>query len=112
MSETTACLRTTTDCLVRIGNTIYLVETKAERDLNAVNVTQKRLATVDWIEKVNGLSPEDRMNCDWRYALLGENTFYGMSEKGASTREMLDYAILTKARIKGTLGDYLGIKEY
>lgn len=100
------------DFLVRIGDQIYLVETKAERDPKDVNVTQKRLATIDWVDKVNELKPEDRMNCHWNYALLGEGTFYGMSDKGASTKEILDYAILTKAKVKGTLADLLGIKEY
>ena len=100
------------DFIVKIGDNIFLVETKAERDLNNINVKQKRLATIDWIDKVNELKPEDRMNCTWCYVLLGENTFYGMSEKGATTQEILEYAKLTKAKIKGTLGDYLGIKEY
>jgi len=52
------------------------------------------------------------MNCTWSYVLLGEKTFYGMSEKDASTEEILEYAKLTKAKVKGTLGDVLGIKEY
>ena len=100
------------DFIVRIGDKIFLVETKAERDLNNINVKQKRLATIDWLEKVNELKPEDRMNCIWNYVLLGESTFYGMSEKGATTQEILEYARLTKAKIKGTLGDLIGAKEY
>src|SRR3989338_2808532 len=100
------------DFIVKIEDKIYLVETKAERDLNNINVKQKRLATIDWIEKVNELKPEDRMNCVWNYVLLGESTFYGMSEKGATTQEILEYARLTKAKIKGTLGDLIGAKEY
>ena len=100
------------DFMVKIGNKIYLVETKAERDLNNQNVKSKRLATIDWTDKINELKPEDRMNCNWSYVLLGEKTFYGMSKKDASTEEILEYAKLTKAKVKGTLGDYLGIKEY
>jgi type III restriction enzyme len=100
------------DFMVRIGNKVYLVETKAEKDLNDRNVTSKRLATVDWTDKINELKPEDRMDCNWHYVLLGEKTFYGMSEKGADIEEILEYAKLTKSKIKGTLGDYLGIKEY
>ncbi len=100
------------DFIVKIGEKIYLVETKAERDLNNINVKQKRLATIDWINKVNELKPEDRMGCAWSYVLLGESTFYGMSKKGATTEEVLEYAKLTKAKIKGTLGDYSDVKEY
>ena len=100
------------DFIVKIEDRIYLVETKAEKDLKDVTVKQKRLGAIDWIYKINDLKPEDRMNCRWNYVLLGETTFYGMSERGAETREILEYAILTKAKVKGTLGDYMGIKEY
>lgn len=100
------------DFMVRIGDNLYLVETKAERDLNDKNVTSKRLATCDWVDKINQLLPEQKMHCMWHYVLLGEKTFYSMSEKGGDTKEILEYAKKTKAQIKGTLGDYLGIKEY
>ncbi|MEK6827419.1 MAG: restriction endonuclease subunit R, partial [Nanoarchaeota archaeon] len=100
------------DFIVKIGNDIYLVETKAERDMNNYNVKQKQRATIDWCNKINELLEEDRMNCNWHYALLGERTFYSMSEKDATTKDILDYAKMTKAKIKGTLGDYVGIKEY
>ena len=100
------------DFIVKIGTKIFLVETKAEKDLNNENVKSKRLATIDWTDKINEIKSEDRMNCIWQYVLLGENTFYSMSTKGASTEEILEYAKLTKAKIKGTLGDFLGIKEY
>jgi len=100
------------DFMVKINDKIFIVETKAERDLNNQNVQSKRLATLDWIEKVNELNPEDRMNCVWSYILLGENTFYSMSEKGADTEEILNYAKQTKSMYTGTLRDYVGIKEY
>jgi hypothetical protein len=41
-----------------------------------------------------------------------EIPFYGMSQKGAETSEILEYAILTKAQVRGTLGDLVGLKEY
>ena len=100
------------DFIVKIGKDIYLVETKAEKDLDDKNVLSKRKATIDWAEKVNELKPEDKMDCIWHYVLLGEKTFYSMSEKGATTKEILEYVKLTKAKVKGTLGDYLNIKEY
>ena len=84
-----------------------------DRDLNEQNVKSKKLATIDWIDKINELKPDERMNCTWSYVLLGENTFYGMSEKGAETEDILEYAKLSKAKIKGTLGDYVeDIKDY
>ena len=91
------------DFMLKIGDNIHLVETKAQRDLNDKNVISKRLATIDWTEKINELRPEDRMNCTWNYILLGENTFYSMSDKGATTQEILEYAKLTKDKIEGRL---------
>jgi len=100
------------DFIVRTDKQIYLVETKSDRDLNNQNVKSKRLAAIDWVDKVNELKPEDRMNCTWSYVLLGEKTFYGMEEQGATTEEILEYAKLNKSKIKGTLREYVGEKEY
>ena len=82
------------------------METKAEKDLNNPNVQQKRRATIDFVDKINDLRSEDRMYSFWNYVLLGENTFYEMSENGASTGEILEYAKLSKAKVEGTLEDY------
>ncbi len=48
------------------------------------------------------------MDAKWNYVLLGENTFYSMHKKGASIKEILDYAIINEAKAKGysTLNDY------
>lgn len=100
------------DFIVKIGEKIFIVETKADRDLNNQNVLSKRLATIDWIEKVNQLNSDDRMNCVWSYVLLGENTFYGMRDKGADLLEILNYATRTKSMLKGTFDDFLGSKTY
>lgn len=96
------------DFIVKIGDEIYLVETKAERDLNNYNVKQKQRATIDWCNKINELPEEDRMNSIWHYALLGEKTFYSMSEKEASTKEILDYAKMTKSKINNTITRFFG----
>lgn len=100
------------DFAVKINDKMYIVETKSERDMNNQNVKSKRLAAVDWVDKVNELKPEDRMNSTWSYVLLGQNTFYSMSKQGATTEEILEYAKLNKSKIKGTLRESLGEKEY
>ena len=66
---------------------------------------------MDFLEEIES---EDRMNCTWSYVLLGEKTFYGLSKNGANTSEIFESpgVKMTKATLKGTLGDYLGIKEY
>ena len=94
------------DFLVRTSNKVYLVETKAEKDVNNPNVQQKRRATIDWIDKINQLKPEDRLYSQWHYVLLGENTFYEMSDKGADTVDILEYVKKTRGQIEGTLEDY------
>lgn len=91
------------DFLVKIGNVIYIVETKAERDVNSPNVQLKQNATIDWKNKINELDSENRMDCEWKYVLLGERTFYDMSDKGATTKEILEYNLMSKSKMKGTL---------
>jgi type III restriction enzyme len=91
------------DFMVKIGNTMYVVETKAERDVNSPNVKLKQISTIDWINKVNELDEENRFSCVWKYVLLGEKTFYSMSDKGATTEEILEYNLMSKSKLKGTL---------
>jgi type III restriction enzyme len=100
------------DFIIRACDQIYLVETKSERDMSNKNVQNKRLAAIDWIDKVNELEPRERMNCNWSYVLLSQNTFEQMKKQGATTCEILEYAKLTKAKVRGTLGDYMGFKDY
>lgn len=88
---------------MKTENQIYLVETKAHKDIKDKNVLQKKQSALDWLKKINELKPDDRDYCDWSYALLGENTFYSMNEKGASIEEILEYSKLTKQKIEGIL---------
>ncbi|MEN4069364.1 MAG: restriction endonuclease subunit R, partial [Methanobacterium sp.] len=94
------------DFLVRTANKMYLVETKAQKDVNNPNVQQKRRATIDWIDKINQLKVEDRLYSQWIYVLLGENTFYELSKKGADAVDILEYEKKTRGQIEGTLEDY------
>lgn len=91
------------DFMVKIGNDIYMVETKAQKDVSQENVIQKQKGALDWIRKTNELPPDDRMNAVWHYAILDDSSFYVMRDRGASTKDMLDYCQLTNAKIKGVL---------
>jgi len=82
------------DFLVRCGGNIYLVETKAQGQVNTPNVKRKKRAAVSWCDKINGLAPEQRSKAEWHYVLLGEQVFYDWRDKGASIRDMLEYARL------------------
>jgi len=89
------------DFFVRTGDSIYLVETKAQGQLSNPNVLRKRKAAVAWCDRINGLAPEQRSNADWQYVLLGEETFYNWRDKGGSIAELLAYARLRPVENKG-----------
>ena len=91
------------DFMVKTDSSVYLVETKAAKDMNDPNVRQKELAELDWLKKINELNPDDRMGCEWSYVLLGENTFYSLRDKGASVQEIMEFAKLTKQKTSKTL---------
>ena len=91
------------DFIAKIGDKIYLVETKAEKDVDNANVKQKQKGALDWCKNINELNPEDRMNSYWYYSLLDDTTFYSMNERGASIQEILEYCKLTNGKVEGKL---------
>lgn len=91
------------DFVVKTRDRVSIVETKAQDHLSIDNIKLKQRATIDWIERVNQLDPDDRMNSTWEYVLLGENTFYSLRDKGASIPEIFDYAKITRSRIEDKL---------
>ena len=91
------------DFIVQAGQKIFVAETKAQDNLAQENVRLKQLATVDWVGRVNQLKPDERGNAEWEYVLLGERTFYSLSQKGASIPEIFEYSKLTKNKIEGVL---------
>jgi type III restriction enzyme len=82
------------DFLARCGGSIYLVETKAQGQVNTPNVKRKKRAAVAWCDRINTLTLEQRGYAEWHYVLLGEQVFYEWRDKGASIRDMLEYAKL------------------
>ena len=82
------------DFLVRCGGKTYLVETKAQGQITTPNVKRKKRAAVAWCDKINTLEPAQRSNSEWHYVLLAENVFYEWRDKGASIRDVLDFARL------------------
>lgn len=82
------------DFFVRSGEAIYLVETKAQGQVNTPNVQRKRRAAVAWCDRINALDAEHRSDLPWHYVLLGEQTFYDWKNKGGSVGELLAFAKL------------------
>ncbi|MDD5503778.1 MAG: DEAD/DEAH box helicase family protein [Candidatus Omnitrophica bacterium] len=91
------------DFIVKTKGRSYIVETKGQDKISVENVKLKQLATIDWVERINQLKPEDRMGAEWEYVLVGENTFYSMRDQGANILEIFNYLKITKNMIQGTL---------
>lgn len=91
------------DFIVKIGKKIYVIETKADKDLSDPNVRQKQLATLDWMKRINSLDAKDRMDREWSYILLGENNFYRLKENSASMEEICELAKVSVATASGKL---------
>jgi len=77
------------DFIVKTKNNVSIMETKAQNMMSNDNVRLKQIATLDWIKRVNQLNADDRMNAQWEYALLGENTFYSLRGNGANIIDIL-----------------------
>lgn len=89
------------DFIVRFDNNIFLVETKATTDLDNANVHQKEKAALDWCRRINELKPEDRMNCQWDYAILDNESFYNHIEW--KLKYILEHYKLTRTLVNNTL---------
>ena len=80
------------DFLVKTETDIFLVETKAQKDVRSANVQRKLKSAVAWCERINTLVGEDRMEREWHYVLLGEAQFYEWRDKAAGMVELLSFA--------------------
>jgi type III restriction enzyme len=80
------------DFLVRTETSVYVVETKAQQQTTHPNVQRKLKAAAAWCERINGLTPEQRDNREWRYVLLGEASLYDWQSKGGRLADLLDFA--------------------
>jgi type III restriction enzyme len=80
------------DFLVKINDSIYLVETKGQNQIYHLDVKRKHRAAYNWCNRINKLSLSDRMNAEWKYVLIGQSIFNAWMSKGASIKDILDYA--------------------
>ena len=94
------------DFLVRTAEAVYLVETKAQKDVTNPNVQRKLKAAQTWCERVNSLPPDARHDLPWHYVLLGDAMFYDWKSKSARLGELLAFARvrpLASAATQGSL---------
>ena len=91
------------DFMVATAEKVYLIETKGDDKVNDRNVRQKQTATLEWIRKVNGLEPKDRMNRTWEYVLVGESVFYSLCEGGATITDICNQCKVSYSVATGDL---------
>lgn len=91
------------DFILKIGSDIFLLETKAQKDLSQEDVKQKEKGALDWVQKINRLQPDDRMHAEWHYVILGDKDFYRLKEQNASIRDMARLYSLTPEKMDGRL---------
>ena len=80
------------DFILRTADRVYVIETKAQRDVSSANVQRKRKAAKAWCDRVNLLESEQRDHHTWHYVILGENAVHEWKGKNARVTELLDYA--------------------
>jgi type III restriction enzyme len=91
------------DFIVKIFDSVFVVETKAQKDVSSENVQAKRRGALDWITKINELKPDDRMNATWHYVLLDDTTFYTLHSQNGTISNILGRYVLTINKIEGRL---------
>lgn len=89
------------DFLVRTSNAIYLVETKAQKDVNQPDVQRKLRAAVTWCAQVSELPAPLRQDRQWHYVLLGESLCADWQQKGGRLADLLDFSRARSAQGTG-----------
>lgn len=90
------------DFLVKTETDIFLVETKAQKDVRSANVQHKLKSAAAWCERINTLTGKDRMEREWHYVLLGEAQFYEWRDKVAGMVELLKFARVRRINATST----------
>lgn len=83
------------DFLVRTSDMVFLVETKAQSQTQHPNVLRKQRAALDWCQRINLLSEEERQSPPWHYVLLDQKEVVQWKRKGAHLADLLNFARLT-----------------
>ena len=91
------------DFIVGTAEKIYLIETKGQDKVDDKNVRQKQTAAVEWVRKINELSPDVRMNREWEYVLVGEEQFYMYLSNGATITDICNRCKVSISSVKGEL---------
>lgn len=83
------------DFLLRTGDRVYVIETKAQKDVSSANVQRKRKAAKAWCDRINLLEPDLREDRTWHYVILGQESVEQWQAQNARVTDLLDYARVT-----------------
>lgn len=89
------------DFLVRCAGVVYLVETKAQGQVNTPNVQRKLKAASAWCERISGLPPASRDGRMWHYVLLAEHVLVDWRAQQGALAELLHFARITRGAWSG-----------
>ena len=89
------------DFLLRTGTAVYLVETKAQGQMNTPNVQRKLKAAAAWCQRINALPPASREHLTWHYVLLGESVFWEWRSKGERLAALCEFARVRSQTLPG-----------
>lgn len=90
------------DFIVKTANDIYLVETKAAKDMEDKNVLSKKKSALDWVIKINDLNPDTRMDRKWHYCLLSQDVFEQFVQNNANIHDILNFSQISKEQVANT----------
>jgi type III restriction enzyme len=105
--DSTAILRNyEVDFIIKTRLKNFLLETKAEKDIDSANVAVKARAAIAWCEQASIVQPPENSNqpSEWEYLILSDNTFH--RNRGLGFEAILPFcrntrdAIIAKAQGK------------
>ncbi|GBU25270.1 hypothetical protein R83H12_01913 [Fibrobacteria bacterium R8-3-H12] len=91
------------DFMLKIGDEIFVVETKGKDSEDSANTKSKEISALDWIKKINELDSENRMDAQWSYVLLTDENFYRLKSQNATIKEILNTCKLLRNISEGVL---------
>jgi len=98
--DETGILRTyEIDFIIKTPGKMYLLETKADKDINNPNISVKARAAVAWSDQASTVSPAQQYNQPqpWEYLLLSESTFH--KNQGLGFAALVPFCRATRNRI-------------
>lgn len=89
------------DFILKTNEKIYLIETKATRDIHNENVRRKENATLSYLRKINDVPANLRQERIWEYVLLSEDKFYSYTKNNANIKEILEASKILDVKTRG-----------